>query len=265
MDIKPSHVQKYLAHRVAGGHAPAGRGDLVALSIACNWAEGEKLIADNPLASEHARHAMRIKREPARPFVTPDRFDKLKAVAHQLPAAFGLLLDIAWHTGHRITAILELRWEQISFEQTKDAPHVTIRWYAGKPSDRKKHDHILPMNEKAASALIAYQNQVQSTLKKRAEIGGAVGSVFASPNDSNQALARWGPKRWMRKAEGPAKLHPLKQGLWHPFRRGWATARKHMPVQDVAKGGGWTDTATVTKCYQHATAKETLAATTYVA
>jgi hypothetical protein len=34
-------------------------------------------------------------------------------------------------------------------------------------------------------------------------------------------------------------------GLWHPFRRRWATLRKHYPVRDVADAGGWTDTQTL--------------------
>jgi integrase len=254
-DIRPSHVQKYLARRVAEGHAPAGRGDLIALSIAINWAVGEDLLENNPLASKRARDAMRIQHEPARPFVTPARYEKLKAIAPQLPAPFGVMLDIAWHTGHRIGAILELRWEHISFEQTTSAPHGTIRWYAGKTSDRKKHDHTLPMNEKARAALLAWRRQVRTI---------PTGWVFAS-RDGTQPLAKWGPKKWMRKAETLAGLPHLRQGIWHPFRRGWATARKHMPLQDVAAGGGWTDTATVTKCYQHATEEETRAATVFVA
>jgi integrase len=229
-ELKPSHVQKYLANRTAGGHAPAGRGDLVALSIACNWAVGEGLLEDNPLASKRPRDAMRIQHEPARPFVTPARYEMLKAVAPQLPAPFGVLLDIAWHTGHRIGAILELRWEHVSFEQTTSGPHGTIRWYAGKTSDRKKHDHTLPMNEKARAALLAWRKQVRTI---------PAGWVFAS-DDGRQPLAKWGPKKWMRKAETLAKLPHLKQGIWHPFRRGWATARKHMPLQDVA-AGGWVD------------------------
>lgn len=35
------------------------------------------------------------------------------------------------------------------------------------------------------------------------------------------------------------------------FRRGWATARKHFPLKDVAEAGGWNpnDTSTLSKCY----------------
>jgi len=42
----------------------------------------------------------------------------------------------------------------------------------------------------------------------------------------------------------------LDRGIWHPYRRKWATARKHLPLADVAAAGGWKGTQTLTKCYQ---------------
>lgn len=33
------------------------------------------------------------------------------------------------------------------------------------------------------------------------------------------------------------------------FRRAWATTRKEFPLVDVAKAGGWSDTATLLNCY----------------
>jgi integrase len=255
-ELKPSAIQKYLAHRIGQGHAPAGRGDLVTLSIACNWAVGEGLLNENPLATKRARDAMRINHEHARPVADADRYTKLLAKAPQLPPEFGVLLEMAWHTGHRISAILGLRWQDMSFEQTSDAPHGTVRWYSAALRDHKKHDHTLPMNEPARTALLAWQ-------KRSAGIGAAW--VFASPTDSTKPLAKWCAKRWLRKAEQLAELPHVKMGGWHMFRRGWATARKHMPLKDVAAGGGWTDTATVAKCYQHADEETTRRVVTFVA
>jgi len=34
------------------------------------------------------------------------------------------------------------------------------------------------------------------------------------------------------------------------FRRGWATARKDLPLKDVAAAGGWKDITTLVTCYQ---------------
>ena len=44
---------------------------------------------------------------------------------------------------------------------------------------------------------------------------------------------------WLRRAEKLAGLEKLKHGLWHPYRRKWATERNHHPDKDVAEAGGW--------------------------
>ncbi|MBK7908598.1 MAG: hypothetical protein IPJ78_18870 [Gemmatimonadetes bacterium] len=89
--------------------------------------------------------------------------------------------------------------------------------------------------------------------------------MFPSTDDNVRPLDASKARRWLRDAIRDAKLPPRKKGGWHMFRRGWATARKHMPLQEVAKGGGWIGRATVTMCYQHATAEETRNAALLVA
>ena len=42
----------------------------------------------------------------------------------------------------------------------------------------------------------------------------------------------------------------MRGGLWHPWRRKWATERKGMPIRDVAAAGGWTETRTLLASYQ---------------
>ena len=56
-----------------------------------------------------------------------------------------------------------------------------------------------------------------------------------------------------------AKLPKLRGGLWHPYRRKWATERKHLPIRDVAAAGGWNDTETLLTCYQQPDGKTLLA------
>jgi hypothetical protein len=51
-------------------------------------------------------------------------------------------------------------------------------------------------------------------------------------------------------AERLAKVEPLPGGGWYPFRRRWASERKHLSPKDVAVVGGWIDTTTLQKCYQ---------------
>jgi hypothetical protein len=66
-------------------------------------------------------------------------------------------------------------------------------------------------------------------------------------------------KDWIVEAEKLAKVSHLKGGARHPFRRGWATARKHYPSQDVARAGGWRDTGTMEQCYAREDAETILA------
>ncbi len=44
----------------------------------------------------------------------------------------------------------------------------------------------------------------------------------------------------------------LDGGLWHCYRRKWATERRHLPAVDVMKAGGSADRKTMETCYQHA-------------
>jgi hypothetical protein len=58
-------------------------------------------------------------------------------------------------------------------------------------------------------------------------------------------------------------LAKLKGGLWHPYRRRWASDRLHLPLKAVANAGGWKDVMTLVKCYQQtddATLKSLIAA-----
>jgi hypothetical protein len=38
----------------------------------------------------------------------------------------------------------------------------------------------------------------------------------------------------------------------HAYRRGWATARKHLPLPDVAAAGGWKGAVALQRSYLHA-------------
>ena len=49
--------------------------------------------------------------------------------------------------------------------------------------------------------------------------------------------------------EAAAMLAPLDGSDFHAYRRAWATARKHLPLKDVAAAGGWRSTATLLRCY----------------
>ena len=56
--------------------------------------------------------------------------------------------------------------------------------------------------------------------------------------------------RWLLRAEVLADLPKLVGGVFHPYRRLWATERKHHSDIDVAAAGGWKDTKALKLSYQ---------------
>ena len=66
--------------------------------------------------------------------------------------------------------------------------------------------------------------------------------------------------KWLLRAEKLAKLPKLAGGVFHCYRRLWATERRHLPAHDVAAAGGWTDTQALTLIYQRSTPAGVLAA-----
>lgn len=246
--LTPGKVEAYLGHRREQGYTVAGRADIVALSIAINWAIGEKIdnsLRENPLGEKKVTDLLKkYKGTPRRPVANKDRYRALKAKAGELPPGFGVLLTLAWETGHRHGAVLGLRWGDISFKKTVDAPYGSIRWYRGKKEDNKGREHLLPMNDRASASLAAWK-------KKAGVIGASDALVFPAPEDPTQPLGRHVTKKWLRRAETLAKLDHQKHGGWHMFRRGWASARKHLPPKDVAAAGDWRDLETLMRCYVH--------------
>ncbi len=51
-----------------------------------------------------------------------------------------------------------------------------------------------------------------------------------------------------------AKLPKLMGGVWHPYRRLWATERKQYAYIEVAPAGGWKDVKALKLSYQQADA-----------
>lgn len=87
-----------------------------------------------------------------------------------------------------------------------------------------------PINERVREAL-------EDALRKSRAVGP--GPLFPSPGNTEE-LVRYGEaSEWLRDAEKLAELEPREGGLWHPFRRLWASSRKDLPDVDVARAGGW--------------------------
>jgi hypothetical protein len=79
------------------------------------------------------------------------------------------------------------------------------------------------------------------------EIGAIAGQVFTA---SDGIMDRHAFEKGLRTAEKRAKLPKLDGSLWHAYRRKWATERKHLPLKDVARAGGWKDVNSLLGCQQ---------------
>lgn len=249
----------YTQKRVAGGivcgkgrETPAVRlrsveADLKLLHTMLKWAttvrvrKGQRLLDSNPL------DGVRRPREknPKRPVASLERFQKTRGAIKSLTAdadtdverrkwlRLELALVLAEATGRRLGSIRQLAWPDI------DMAKNSIRWVAA--NDKKGREWLVPVPKSLIEELQGF----------RVKLGGAFGGlVFPSESDASVPIRADVFSKWLLTAEIKAELPKLNGSLWHAYRRGWATARKDLPISDVAFAGGWSDAATLIRCYQ---------------
>jgi len=95
-------------------------------------------------------------------------------------------------------------------------------------------------------------------LRLQPRLGSA--PLFPNLKREGEAISKKGADHLLRRAETVAKLAKFDRGLWHPYRRAWASTRKHLPDVDVSRAGGWRDLATMKQSYQQADPATTLKA-----
>lgn len=189
---------------------------------------------------------------PRQPVLDDARFDRLLAVADrvQMATADGgrvrsylrELLVIAYQQGRRIRAILNL---QASDWRADAGKHGAILWRVG-PGNRKRgaKEKLVPVHPAVRHALVAH-------LRERPAVGAAL--LFASPTDPTRPVDRHAATNWLLDAERLAGVEHVPGLGFHGLRRRWASARKGLPLADVAETGGWTkDSAALLTCYQMA-------------
>ena len=146
------------------------------------------------------------------------------------------ILVIAHGTGRRISSILKLRPEDLLPDH---GPFGALRWRAD--ADKMGVESVVPISSEVRAAIdrqLAERHDQESPW------------LFPSPRDPAKPVRRELARKWLREAERMAGLEKLKGGLWHPYRRQWATARKHLPDVDVAAAGGWKTIRTLVDIYQ---------------
>lgn len=215
---------------------------------AVTWEDGgDYLMRSNPVRG----YAIPTEKNPRRPVASNDRYLAIRAKRDEVknklrkkgvtikPRSYlSELLDIANGTGRRLSAICQIRFEDLRLND--GTPYGSIRWPAD--TDKIGRETTVPIGPGVRRALDRIQK----------ERPGIAGYLFPSPKDSEKPVSRHLADRWLREAEKLAGLEPQTGSLWHAFRRKWATERKHLPDVDVAAAGGWADTQALKKCYQHA-------------
>ena len=148
------------------------------------------------------------------------------------------LLDIVNGTGRRISAICQLRYEDL---RLSEGPYGSIRWPAD--TDKEGRESCVPINPSVRHAL-------EQVLRDRP--GNGTAPLSPKPTDRALPLNIHLASKWLREGEKLAGLQTQKGSLWHAYRRKWVTERKHFPDADVAAAGGWKDTQALKSAYQQA-------------
>lgn len=169
------------------------------------------------------------------------------------------MLTLARETGRRINAICKLSVRDILLSRpqlvtalgevglplawAEKWPNGAIRWRAA--TDKMGYDSVAPLSKAARGELETYLDRYPRA--------GDV-PLFPGGDKPYQAVNKEIAGYWLAKAETLARLPKLARGGYHPFRRLWASERRHMPAQDVAAVGGWRSLEVMRHAYQHADA-----------
>lgn len=242
-ELTPDRVHDYVAWRRGGGvegrrvGANTIRRDLGMFKAALNWA-CQKYEGGHPLLTGHALEKVRIptEKDPKRPIIEVSSIRALLEVAPLVHPFVRPLIVLAWRTGRRLSAILGLRWDDLDFAKG------VIRW-------RAEHDKI-----RQTWVVPAHPDVLEELRRLRTNRPG-IGPVLLFPHPQRRRH-RGGPVTrhlaayWLKETFRRGKIAKPDGGLWHTFRRAWATDRKDLPLKDVAAAGGWRDTSTLLRYQQ---------------
>lgn len=211
--------------------------DVELLRTVLNWGTtvtvpgGQRLLDVNPI------HGYPIPKtsSPKRPVVTYDRFLVLRPHCEVAHPMFGVFMDVVESTGWRVSAICQLRADDLDRAKRPEAPNGRLR--KRRATDKQGVDGWVPITASLRSSL------------DTAPVVGA-GYLFPAPSDPTRPWTRHYARQRLRLAEKLAKLEKMDGGDFHPYRRKWATERKHLPDADVAAAGGWLDTRSLKTAYQ---------------
>jgi integrase len=227
------------------------RTDIVFLHAVLNWAtrvrrsDGSPLLVVNPIKGFKAPANRNVRR----PLVTYDRYLKIrvKAEAADPQRLFPHFLDVIEGTGWRVSGVCALMASDVDRTKKATAPHGTL--HKRGDVDKEGTDAWVPMSESVRAAIDRIR---ELHLEAGRPVIGDVPlfpSPKAGPDTPAKPRSRWHARDLLERAEKLAELTPLAGGDFHPMRRAWASARKNLPLTDVAVAGGWRDLRSLEKCY----------------
>ncbi len=223
-------------------------GDLQFFRAVLRWACRRKLMRMEPSADLPLPKDVNIRR----PVATEDRYQAVRAVSDQILMEVGRgkkavkvrsylseLLDICNGTGRRISAVCQLKYEDLRLDKSPSRPFGAIRWPG--ETDKEGREWTTPINAEVRGALD----------RIRHERPGISGYLFPGPRKPEKAIHKDLASMWLLAAETVAQIPHLAQGGFHSYRRKWVTERKHLPSADVEAAGGWAKGSTAMKmCYE---------------
>ena len=220
---------------------------------------GKAFLASNPL--DRVSWPRENERNKLRPRASAERYNKTQEHSDTVDPTGRLrcAVALARHTGHREAAILKLRVSDILL--TTEAIARALRSVGRDEEDAQhmKHGAILwrAENDKMGAGHVSALNPpVRQELDRYLAIARRIGDAWLFPGvkDESAHLDRRYASRLLVKAEVLAGLEKLVGGVWHPYRRQWATDRKGLSDVDVAAAGGWSDTRALKLSYQQSDA-----------
>jgi hypothetical protein len=254
-----AHVLKdFIRRRQLGAIQPPGRVlrpcgprtpalDLEWLRRAINLASGDgKRIARNPVKLVEIPKTTR----PKQPDATWDRYLALRPHCEGVGSQdiFGGFMDLVVGLGWRVTAVACLHLKDVDRTARPDAPHGRILKRA--EFDKQGYEQWVPISNWLAP-------RIDVLLTRRRAFGPGLW-LFPSPKDTKRPWTPNYAKARLAVAERKAGLEPIDGGNFHPWRRMWATLRKHLPLKDVAYAGCW-DERTLLRHYQKSDSHTVLA------
>ncbi len=191
-------------------------------------ADGKPLLANNPVQG----YPLPRERSPSRPVVTEAQYQALLEAATGINWQVRLAVLLANETGHRISAIRQLRWSDIDCERGR------IRWRA--EHDKIGFEHVTPVSPTLQAELIEVRQRM-------AMIGDAW--LLPAVRDPSQPCSRGTLDKWLQEARRRATLLLPPRAAWHSLRRKFAT-ELDLPLKELCYLGGWKDAKTLLECYQ---------------